>query len=162
MYTHVASQNPQHYNEPVFLPLGGPHRIQPTRRVEVELPEEVNKAYEMLQKAMREEERLREMGDTTDPRVRYGALPNPPTTISQLPLPPGLHTGYVAPVPMIDTQMGGMGPGIGGDWMSGARSGSGSAVGHDETPKSATATTVDVNRDPRLKRKATDGVYGRR
>jgi hypothetical protein len=159
MYTHVASQNPQTYNELVFLPLGGLNRYQP-KRVETELPEEVNKAYEMLQRAMREEEGLRAMGDTTDPRVRYGVLPKPPTTISQLPLPPRPQTGYMAPALMVDTQMGGMGPGMGGERMSAA--GSGSAVSHDETPKSATATTVDVNRDPRLKRRATDGVYGRR
>jgi hypothetical protein len=147
-YTHVASQDPQHYDDPVFLPLGGPNRCQPDRRTEPELPEEVNRAYEMLQRAMREEERLRSMGDTTDPRVRYSALEKP--------------TAAFALPHMVDTRMGKTGPDMGGESVSVAGSGSGSAGGHSGVPKSATATTADANRNLKLKRKAMDDVYGRR
>jgi hypothetical protein len=169
-YTHIASPNIQDCNEPTLLPLGGPRGYQQERRLEPELPEEVNRAYDILQKMLREEERLAAMGDTTDPRIKYSALPKPPTTMPKLPPPPpppppssGQYNAEFAPppppiLPMVDTQMGGMGSGLGSETMNSG----GSAGGIDGASKSATATMVDVSRDPRLKRRAADGVYGRR
>ncbi|KAF2800475.1 hypothetical protein K505DRAFT_370249 [Melanomma pulvis-pyrius CBS 109.77] len=153
-YTHVDSQQSRQFSPvPQFLPLGGPLRYERGKRIEPELPEAVNKAYEVLEKILREEERREREGDRSDPRVRYGALPVPESMDELPPPPPPLPNSNPPripppPPPPIDT-------GIGGINM-------GREANSATTAKSTSWTTVHADRDPRLMRRHTENVYGRR
>ena len=78
-YTHVNSSKSRQFGPvPQFLPLGGPHRYQrEKRKVEPELPKEVSEAFEMLERVLREEDRIDERGGGGDPRARYAGLSVP-------------------------------------------------------------------------------------
>ena len=182
-YTHVNSTKSRQFGSvPQFLPLGGPHRYQrEKRKVEPELPKEVSEAFEMLEKVLREEDRIDERGGGGDPRVRYGGLSVPtgagaaqsPAPASPSPAfralnpasgshrhhpPPSRHSTYPGlsrphppPPPPPPVDTQMGGMGVGFEGASAVRT-------------TTTATMVDADRDPRLKRRNTGGagVYGRR